>query len=181
MVMGQSAATAAVLAIDKGLAVQKVTIKDIQRLLTEDPLVNGKTVEILVDNDHEKNVEIKGDWNVVKGGYGKNVLICNGKSAVENTVRFRPEVKKAGKYQVYAYFPKNEKRADVATYNVFDGVKNSAVTIKTADIKELGLSAGEWINLGTYQLAEGRNAFVEISSAGSNGVVTADAIILNKK
>jgi ribulose 1,5-bisphosphate synthetase/thiazole synthase len=180
MVMGQSAATAAVLAIDKGVAVQKVAIKDIQRLLTEDPLVNGKTVEILVDNDHEKNVEIKGDWNEVKGGYGKNMLISNGKSTVENTVKFKPEIKKSGKYQVYAYFPKNEKRADVTSYNVFNGVKNKTVNIKTADIKELGLSAGEWIDLGTYQLSEGSNAFVEIS-AGSNGIVTADAIILNKK
>ena len=178
MVMGQSAATAATLAIDKRVAVQQVPVKDIQRVLTEDPLVNGKTVEILVDNDHRENVEINGDWNEVKGGYGKSVLIYSGKSPAANTVKFKPEVKKAGKYGVYVYFPKNEKRSGITSFNVFDGLKNTSVNIKTADIKELGLSAGEWINLGTYQLSAGKNAFVEVSTAGSDGIVTADAIIL---
>ncbi len=177
MVMGQSAATAAVLAIDKKLAVQQVNVKDIQKILTEDPLLNKAPLEVLVDNDDKGNVETSGDWKHVRGGYGHGLFINDGKTTTTSTAKFIPEITKNGKHEIYVYVPRIAGRSSQTTFNVYDGKANKSVAIKTADIKILGLSSGEWVSLGAYQLTKGKNAFVEISTAGADGIVTADAVI----
>ena len=62
MVLGQSAATAAVQAIERKVSVQEVDVKAVQNKLAENPLVNGSTPEILVDNDDNSLVIVQGDW-----------------------------------------------------------------------------------------------------------------------
>jgi hypothetical protein len=49
--------------------------------------------------------------------------------------------------------------------------------LQTAHIRELGLSSGEWVPLGTYKMTTGRQAFVEISNKKADGVVMADAVV----
>lgn len=51
MVLAQSSAVAAVMAIDKRIAVQDVNVKLVQQKLKSDPLSDRSTPEILVDND----------------------------------------------------------------------------------------------------------------------------------
>src|SRR5690606_36837178 len=51
MVLDQSSAVAACLAIDEELPVQEVNVKTLQKILKENPLADGSTAEILVDND----------------------------------------------------------------------------------------------------------------------------------
>lgn len=177
MVMGQSAATAAVLAIDKKTPVQQVNVQELQKLLKNDPLVNGKPQEILVDNDDERLVTITGDWSRVRGGYGKSMLINNLTSPEPNSVKFSPEIKKNGKYAVYVYIPQTQEIASQVAFNVFDGKKSHPVILKTAEIKKLGLTSGEWVPAGTYDLSPGRQAFLEISSEGADAKVLADAVI----
>jgi hypothetical protein len=177
MVMGQSAATAAVMAIDKQVPVQQLNVKDIQKKLTEDPLLNKAAKEVLVDNDDKENVKTTGDWNNVKGGYGHGLFINKGKTTTTSTAKFTPEIEKNGKHEVYVYVPKIAGRSSQTIFRVFDGKTDKSIVLKTADIKELGLSSGEWVSLGAYNLPKGKNAFVEVSTAGADGVVTADAII----
>ncbi len=177
MVMGQSAATAAVLAINANLPVQQVNIREIQKRLAEDPLLNGKPLEVLVDNDDKANMEIAGDWKHVRGGYSSGLLIFNPKAAKPSTAKFVPEIKNNGKHEVYVYIPKLEGRTSQTKYNVFDGKSTRSVLLKTADIREVGLSSGEWVSLGTYNLVKGKKSFVEVSTEGADGIVTADAVI----
>jgi len=71
MVLGQSAAIAAVFAINQRATVQGVDIKKIQQLLKANPLADGSIPEILVDNEDSAHLEIKGNWSLKKGGtYG---------------------------------------------------------------------------------------------------------------
>ncbi len=177
MVMGQSAATAAVMAINAGLPVQEVNVKELQKRLRENPLLDNKPLEVLVDNDDKENVEFKGDWKNVRGGYKRGMLLFDAKSKNTSTARFTPEITTNGKHEVYVYIPKLEGRTNLTTYNVFDGKENNTILLKSSAIQELGLSSGEWVKLGTYKLAKGKNAFVEVSTESADGLVTADAVI----
>jgi hypothetical protein len=165
MVMAQSAATAAVMAIDGGLDVQNINVTELQNRLAANPLLNNKTLEILVDNDDKDQVIINGNWDNVTGGYGKNLLISK-KSDEKKSVKYIPEIRKKGKYAIYAYISEEENKSSSAySYTVSDGKRNIAVTRNPSDIKVLGTnneSNGEWVNLGTYKLKAGKKAFVEV-------------------
>ena len=41
----------------------------------------------------------------------------------------------------------------------------------------VGQTGGEWVYVGKYTLAKGRDAYVEISNKGADNVVAADAVL----
>ncbi len=180
MVMAQSAATAAVMAIDGGLSVQNIDVATLQNRLATNPLLNNKTLEILVDNDDSNHVIINGDWEKVNGGYGKSLLLSK-TPGQKKSVKFIPEVQRKGKYEIYAYISEEESKSTNAySYIVSDGKTSIPVTRTPSDIKVLGTnneSNGEWVNLGTYKLKAGKNAFVEVLENNSNEPAVADAIL----
>jgi hypothetical protein len=67
MVLGQSTALAAVMAIDAKTSVQKVDIARLQRELKTNPLADGSAPDILVDNDDKTHVTMTGSWNRKQG------------------------------------------------------------------------------------------------------------------
>jgi hypothetical protein len=183
MALAQAASTAAVLAIDENKTVQQVDARKIRAAMEADPLVNGSTPEILVDNDDATHVTVRGSWKKDKAGaYGASMYISsndiNTRSAGTNanTIRFTPEVVKAGRYHVYSYVPKLQQMAPAIPVSVFDGRQKTAKTIDAAAIKVEGQTSGEWVDLGEYRLPKGKSAYVEIS-ASSSGPAVADAII----
>jgi len=180
MVMAQSAATAAAMAIDGGVEVQNINVTELQNRLTADPLLNNKTVEIIVDNDDKDNVIISGRWEEVKGGYGKNLLLST-TSNQKNSVKYIPEVKKSGKYTIYAYVSQEESQStNLLSYRVSDGKTETPVARKLSDIKVLGTnneSNGEWVELGTYKLKAGKKAFVEVLENSGKEPALADAVL----
>jgi hypothetical protein len=180
MVMAQSAATAAVMAIDAGVDVQNINVTELQNRLSSNPLLNNKTLEILVDNDDQDHVIVNGNWDVVTGGYGKSLLVSKN-SDQKKSVKYIPEIQKKGKYAIYAYLSEEEnKSTSTYSYKVSDGKKDIAVTRSPADIKVLGTnneSNGEWVNLGTYKLKAGKKAFVEVLENDKKEPAVADAIL----
>ena len=62
MVLAQSSAVAACMAIDKKQTVQQINITSLRVYLEKNPLMDGSTPEVLVDNDDTKQVLISGDW-----------------------------------------------------------------------------------------------------------------------
>jgi hypothetical protein len=180
MVLGQSAATAAVQAINEGQEVQKLDVAKLQRTLSSDPLADGRSPEILVDNDDLQKVTVRGSWRKGGGGYGKDVLVALAEESAHPTVRYNPDLSKGGQYEIFAYFPNIEKRSEKAVFLVGTATGQKEVVISSGDIKRIGLSSGEWVSLGTHEL--GTSAFVEIAG-NANGNISADAIIwkpLNK-
>jgi len=178
MVLSQSAAIAASLAIDQHLSIQKIDTKKLHTLLLQNPLADNSTAEILVDDIDSLHVKISGEWKREHSNcYGPSMLKSDGRSDENNSVRFMPTIKKAGTYNVYAYMPKVENGASVTSIIVYDGKVKKTLTIRDKEIHVEGQTSGEWIALGTYNLPTGKQAYAEISCKGSDGIVLADAVL----
>lgn len=195
MELGQSSAIAASNAIALGVPVQEVKASYINTVLKDDPLADGSVAEILVDNDDSAHVVVRGGWTIEKhDSYGFSRLAAGPGSAGApgsgspaaggsdgarpGVVRFTPEVKTAGEYTLYVYEPKVEKPSTSTAVSVFSGGKAVAFSLPTGKLKVEGQTSGEWIEAGKVRLPAGRKSYVEISNAGADGVVIADAVLL---
>ncbi|MBC7923260.1 MAG: FAD-dependent oxidoreductase [Ferruginibacter sp.] len=179
MVLSQSAAVAAVLAIDGKRPVQQIDVKQLQSILKTNPLADGSTPETLVDNDDRSQVSVKGNWKTeTKGSFGPSWFSDEGRGGETKSVRFTPVLAKRGKYRVYVYFPKLPNGASQTPIAVFDGTKTREVVIRKADIVVEGQTSGEWVALGSFDFGPGKDAYVEISTKNADGVVVADAVRL---
>lgn len=179
MVLAQSAATAAAMAIDAKVAVQKVDIPQLQKKLKINPLANGATAEILVDNDDVNQIKKEGNWVVQKkGGYGPSFLISEDDGKSKRSVRFTGAIVRGGKYDIYAYFPKIQKLASEMAVTVSNGKTTREKIVKESDIVVEGQTSGEWFHIGKFDLETGKNTDVSISShEQSAGSVVADAVL----
>jgi hypothetical protein len=180
MVLGQSAATAAVAAIDGGVPVQQVDIRKLQQSLKDNPLADGSEPEIIVDNTDTGKFSITGKWHVKEHlGFGPSVLIADSVNSGESRVAFTPDIPEVGVYTVYSYFlPSLQGQANATKIKVFDGTNEKEVQIRLADVKVQGQTSGEWVPLGKYNLTAGRKATVTIYGGATGGQVVADAILL---
>lgn len=174
MVLGQSAAVAATMAINTNKPIQQIDAVKLQNELKTNPLANKTQAEILVDNDDTKSVKLDGEWQTEPKGagrYGKSYLITQPNEDEEKSVYFVPQIPISKSYKVYLYVPRHEK-----------GTKNLTVNIwTTAGKKNLNLkinqTESDWLPLGSYILEKGNRNMVEISTEGADGVVVADAVL----
>jgi hypothetical protein len=178
MVLAQSSAVAACLAIDQSIPVHEVNVEELQKILKENPLADGGTSEVLVDNDDAESVQIKGNWErQTYGGYGPSFLKDLSKGTEDNSVRFVPNIKETGNYDAYIYFSRTNEASSQTNVIFFDGNNEKEILVKEEDIRVEGQTSGEWVYLGQYELSEGKEAFMEISSKGADGIVVADAVL----
>jgi hypothetical protein len=182
MVLAQSSAVAAVMAIDKRTVVQDVNVKLVQQKLRLDPLADKSTPEVLVDNDDPAGVVVEGRFVKLSkspGVYGASLLADTTVNDYfkPSSVKFVPGVAKAGMYNVYVYCPRTPKGTTKLTVTVSDGKTKKDVVISPNDVKVEGQTSGEWINIGKYQLPAGRAASVSITNKGMDGIVVADAVL----
>lgn len=175
MVLAQSAAIAATEAIEAG-SVQAVDVKKIQKILQEDPLLNGTTTEILID-DSDLTLS-SDDWEVIKkrGGYGSSFLLS--KNMKGNPVRFNLDIRYEGKYKVYTYYHLRKDIAPTISYSISNGVDTWVKMINKEEVIVEGQTSGEWIELGVYDFPSNSNAYVEVLSKDASGKVIADAVLL---
>jgi hypothetical protein len=175
MVLAQSSAVAACMAIDAHQSVQQVNVQQLQQLLLQNPLMDGSTPEILVDDNDAAHTIMVGDWNKQQsGGYGPSWLIA-ASSTTTHTVTFTPQIIMPGNYTLYAYVPVVDSAATQMHYIINNGTTKDVI-ISTPTHAE-GQTSGEWISLGSYTLVKGNKTTVTITSKGVNGVITADAIL----
>ena len=178
MVLGQSAAVAACMAIDRKTAVQAVDVKQLQSQLKNNPLADNSMPEVLVDNDYARQVTITGNWQSEKaGGYGPSYLKISPDGQTTGSVRFSAAIQKAGRYQVYVYCPKVPQATDRTRVTVFNGKQKQEKSISKNDIQVIGQTSGEWVSLGVMDFPPGNSAYVEITTEAANGVVVADAVL----
>lgn len=178
MVLAQSSAVAACMAIDNKISVQQVNVQNLQKILKANPLANGSTPEILVDNDDKIHTVIKGNWiTEKKGGYGPSYFADTTHSKGIKSVQFLPEIKKRGNYQLFTYFPKLQNGSSQTSITIFDGKKTAEKVVQKEDLQVQGQTTGEWISLGTYTLEPGKKAYVEISNKRADNTIVADAVL----
>jgi hypothetical protein len=178
MVLAQSSATAATMAIDAKTTVQAVDVPALQARLKADPLADGGVFEILADNSDQSAVERSGNWAVeTKGGYGPDFFVFDSHDGQMGSVRFTPEIPKEGRYHAYMYFPKVNDASKQTLVLVNDGERNYGIVVKESDIRVEGQTSGEWVSLGSYSLPKGRKSHVQVSTKDADGKVIADAVI----
>ena len=178
MVLAQSAAQAAVFAIDNNMPVQKVNVKALQQILKNNPLADDQEpAEVIIDNEDQTQVSLSGNWTLRKNGaYGPSCLTDSLPKEMK-TVRFTPDFKKSGKTNVYVYFPKIQNASSQTLITVFNGTEKKEVLIKLKDIVVLGQASGEWVPLGTFEMQKGKAHYVEISNKNADGITAADAVL----
>jgi hypothetical protein len=172
MVLGQSAAVAAAMAITDKKAIQDINITALQQKLKNDPLVNGSAPEVLVDDADKSGITTTGDWKTIKtrGNYGSSLTYST--NAPGNSIKLTPQIKHSGRYTVYYHNTGwKDKAAEVVfTIPYAGGQKTVQQSLKEHD--------GEWISLGTYDFKENAAYPLTIGlPAGINGSIVADAVL----
>ncbi len=187
MILGQSAATAACLAIDAQVTVQKVDYSKLKAQLLKD----GEVLEwtgpvhrvaaplkldgiVLDDTDAEKS----GSW--IPGNINGSQHIGDGYIHDENgskgelSAKWTPDIPVAGVYDIIFHFPPNRNRA-----------KNVPVTVainggesKTVQVNEQEPTGQQ--SLGQFKLPIGHNTTITVTNAGTDGFVVVDGVQLLK-
>jgi hypothetical protein len=177
MVLSQVAAVAASFSIDQGIAVQQLDYKKINEKLTIDPLLDGSTPDLIIDN-LSPMVKIEGSWDLKPGHiYGPNALFYDKQDKFPASITFNADGLKAGAYEVFSYYPLTDKGSSITSVEVFDGEKSHHHNILKSEIKVVGQTSGEWVSLGKYNIKNNAKAYVRISNLKADGTVVADAVL----
>ncbi len=191
MILGQSAATAAVMAIDNKQAVQDVPYAKLREQLVKDgqvleyaapasaPKAGKDFVDpkklggIVVDDDDAK---LAGDWtnssassNYIGNGYKHDDKVNDGKAIA----RFEATILKAGKYEVRLAYPPNTNRSSKVQVEVQGGSTSKVIEV---DQRKAPPIEGRFLSLGEFQFEKDAQAVVIVSNAKSNGYVVIDAV-----
>lgn len=179
MILGQSAATAAALAIDGGTAVQEVPYARLRERLLADGQVleygppKKKPQGLVVDDAQAK---LTGEWTPsrAQGPFvGEGYLHDGNAGKGERRARFEAAVPRPGRYEVQvAYTPHPNRASRVVVLIEHAGGRAEAALDQRAKPPVEGLFAP----VGVFEF--GASAAVEISNAGTDGYVVVDAIRL---
>jgi hypothetical protein len=185
MILGQSAATAAVLALNDGVAVQKLPyaklrvqlLKDGQILEYSGPKttrgVDPKSLKGVVLDDTD--AKLTGEWkesgaakSFIGDGYSHDANARDGKASA----RFEAKLPKAGKYRVMLASTPNNNRASNAPVEIHHagGVQRLKLDLRTPKSAD-GVF---WLDLGEYDF--NGEASVIITNEGTDGYVVIDGI-----
>ncbi len=181
MAMGQSAATAAVLAIETQTPVQKVDYARLQARLLADgqiiewtgparaPSLPKPDLKGLVLDD-EQAVKT-GEWE--HGSIGSSARVGEGYLHDGNadkgklSVVWTPKIETAGRYEIILHFPSNPNRATNVPVTVAAGGESQTFKINQQDKSDRH-------SLGKFHLPAGQGTHVTISNEGTDGYVIAD-------
>jgi hypothetical protein len=188
MVLGQSAATAAVQAIEQGVAIQRIDpaklkarlVQDGQVLDFESPPLEPKVRTpkpklggIVVDDlDAERRGFDRGSAAhsvFVEAGYHHDDNSGKG----QQSARFTPDLPAAGRYRVLIAYPNNNNRAS----NVPVVIRHADGETKVTLNQKKKPSVSDLLEpVGTFRFEKGRAGYVEISNTGTDGYVVIDAV-----
>lgn len=186
MILGQSAATAAVLAMEDRIAVQEVSYDKLRERLLKDKQVleyaappkfgaiDLKSLKGIVVDDEEAvcvgfNTRSSAMGPYVGTGYRHDEAQNRGKQKATYT----PNLPKSGTYEVRICYSPNGNRASNVPVTVIHAGGEDKVTIdqrKPAPINKA------WLSIGKYQFESGKKGAVVISNTDANGHVVIDAV-----
>lgn len=185
MTLGQSAATAAALALEAGVSVQKLDYAKLRaRLLADQQVLEwtgpkrtlpfAKTLPgIVVDDLSASRTGVwtpasNMQWTQVGTGYVHDGNAEKGKLSIT----FRPDLSGAGEYEVILLFPANPNRA--ANVPVTVAVEGGETTV--VKINQRGAAAVGAVSLGKFKLSHGRGTSVTVSNQDTDGHVVVDGV-----
>lgn len=185
MVLGQSSATAAAIAIDDRVAVQEVDYSKLSKRLLDDQQVlqhagpkpqpgidPNKLAGIVVDN---ADATTEGGWTTSSSTaqrIGMDYLHDANSGKGEGVVRYEAKLEQPGRYQVKLRWPVFSNRAS----NTLVIVTDSAGDAHEFRVNQRDPQTEGQANLGEFDF--GNSAIVEIRNADTDGYVIADAVQL---
>jgi hypothetical protein len=180
MVLAQSAAMAAVQAIDRNLSVQDVDVPALQQALRLNPLADGSTPEILLDNDiTPQAVSATGAWTEQKGGiaqlggtYGRSVLVAAPEDR-QAVARYQFPNDAKGKYKLY-YYNTGFAQQKAPAYRFTLQLGGAEVQLHQSTQN----NHYDWLYIGQFELTGNGSAWLEVGRAAAHGAVYADAVLL---
>ncbi len=187
MILGQSAATAAAMAIDAQIAVQDVPYAKLrERLLADGQILEAphlvkpslgldpaKLPGVVVDNSAAK---LTGSWEESRVGktFVGDEYQHDGKAGDGLAVaRFETRLPKAGRYEVRIAAPHNSNRASNVPVEIVHAGGQKKVTL---DQKTPPPIEGLFVSLGTFEFTADQPAAVIVTNKGTNGYVVVDAV-----
>lgn len=172
MILAQSAATAARLALDAGTSVQRVDLAALQaRLRADGQLLDWLAVDLELDTS-SPYVEAGGAWkasSTAAGAYGAGYLHDGNAAKGMTRLRFRPALPIGGTYEVALRWTASANRAQHVPIDVEHA---DGVTSRFVDQRRRG---GVWVPLGRYRFTAGTAGSVLIRTERTQGFVIADA------
>jgi len=188
MILGQSAATAAVMAIDGNIAVQDVDYDKLAEKLIADKQVlafkgSSSRAKVGVDPKKLKGIVIddqqakrNSTWleSTSVGGYvGHGYLHDNNASKGNRSVEFKTTLKKTGTYEVRISYTPNANRATNVPVTIEHA--NGSTTVKVNQKKPPPIK-GMWVSLGKFEFRANKPARVIVSNKDTDGHVIVDAV-----
>jgi hypothetical protein len=186
MVLGESAATAAVLAIDNKCGVQKVDYAKLRTRLLEDKQVlvwtgpkrqagidARKLPGVVIDDEAAERKGFDSVSNSIGPFVNDGYRHDGGKNRGEQWARFRPDLPTTGKYEVrLAYSPNPNRATNVPVTIVHAGGRT---TIKVNQRKAPTIDR-LFVSLGTFSFEKGKGGYVEVRNKDVDGHVIIDAV-----
>ncbi len=189
MVLGQSAATVAAMAIDDATAVQEVAYDRVRRRLDEDgqvlhydgPVKLSSPKSVLVETLQgvvldDEDIDLAGSWQGSTSsqrfvGWGYRHDRNQAKGQLKAT--FLAELPASGNYEVRLAYQSNKNRATNAKVTVkhSGGVKKITVNQRTTPPID-----GLFLSLGTFAFDKSSPGIVTISNEDTDGYVVVDAV-----
>ena len=183
MIMGQSAATAAVLAIDAGTTVQKVAYAELRARLERDgqvlewkgparkalaplPKLDGL---VLDDAAADKTGEWQAGSIAASRRVGEGYIHDANENKAACRARWNTSITEAGNYEVILHFPANPNRATNVPVTIAAGDLTKTVTVNERE--KSGATS-----LGIFPLAAGAGLTVTVTNAGTDGYVVLDGL-----
>lgn len=188
MVLGQSAATAAAIAIDDQVDVQNVDYEKLRKRLLADrqvlehaapPAPGGIDIKtlpgIVVDDEQARRLGF-GTVSTSIGpfvgiGYRHDGNAGDGK----HTAKFVPDIPAAGQYQVWVAYSANPNRATNVPVTITHAAGQTTVKINQRKPPPIGKL---FVDVGTYRFEKGKAGSVTISNNATDGHVIIDAVQL---
>ncbi|OYW16434.1 MAG: protein-xanthan lyase, partial [Planctomycetales bacterium 12-60-4] len=187
MVLGQSAATAASMAVDGKIPVQQVAYAQLrERLLADGQILEWtgpvrKTVDsldprkmqgIVVDNTDAK---LSGDWasSASIGGFvGGDYLHDSDEGKGTKSATYTPRLPRPALYEIRVYYTPNANRAKNVPVTVKSPAGEKVITMN----QQTNPKIGGYFPLGSFPCPAGSFVSVTISTADTKGHVIADAV-----
>jgi len=188
MVLGQSAATAAVHAIDERATIQAIDPKKLEARLLKDgqvldfasdplpPRTAAKQVNpagIVVDDEAAQLKGFNSHSNASATYVGHGYLHDGNTNKGEQTARFTPDLPKDARYTVAIAYPQNANRASNVPVIVHHADGDTKLVL---DQKKKPAVDGLLQTIGTFRFAKGKAGYVEIANVGTDGYVVIDAV-----
>jgi hypothetical protein len=191
MVLGQSAATAACIAIDDKCDVQKVDYAKLKERLLKDKQVldlprakhvggiDPKTLRgVVVDDEQADRNGFDAKSSAVGPFVGDGYRHDGGTKDGKQSATYVPDLPKAGKYEVRMSYSPNPNRATNVPVTITHA--GGTATVKVNEQKRPPVS-DTFVSLGTFEFEKGKSAKVVISNEGADGYVVIDAIVFLPK